>query len=46
MGSLIVIGGITEALVQRVQAEPSLREAASEFLAEIARGVMPMTGER
>lgn len=38
--SLILVGGITEVLVQRVQTEPSRREPTEEFLDEITRVIM------
>ncbi|AIY00014.1 hypothetical protein ART_0415 [Arthrobacter sp. PAMC 25486] len=44
LSSLILIGGITEALVQRVLTEPSHREPTREFIDEVARVIVLMTG--
>ncbi len=44
LSSLILIGGITEALVQRVQTEPARREPTAQFIAEIARVTVRLTG--
>lgn len=42
--SLILIGGITEALLQRVQTEPRDREPISEFTDQIAAVIVRFTG--
>lgn len=41
--SLILVGGITEALVQRVQTEPSDRQSTSEFFDEITSVIVRVT---
>jgi AcrR family transcriptional regulator len=41
--SLILVGGITEALVQRVQTEPSDRVSTPEFLDEVTRVIVSVT---
>ena len=42
--SLILIGGITEALVQRVETKPSQRESKAEFIEQVAQVIVRMTG--
>lgn len=44
LGSLVLIGGITEALVHRVQSAPDAREPTAVFIDEIARVIVLMTG--
>lgn len=46
LSSLILIGGITEVLVQRVQTEPALREPTPDFVADIARVIVRMAVEQ
>lgn len=43
LASLIIVGGITEALVQRVQTEFSVRVPTSVFIDEVAEVVVRMT---
>ena len=42
--SLVLIGGITEALVQRVQSEPSEREPVADFIEQITAVIVRFTG--
>lgn len=41
--SLILVGGITEALVQRVQTQPAEREPTTEFIDEVTRVIVRVT---
>lgn len=44
--SIILVGGITEALVQHIQTEPTLRPSTSDFLDEVTRVVVQVTRPR
>lgn len=44
LAGLILIGGITEALVQRVQTDPAVREPTQEFIDSIATVIVRITG--
>lgn len=46
LAGIILIGGITEALVQRVQTDPGLRGPTPEFIDSIAKVIVTMTGRQ
>ncbi|GAA1812702.1 TetR/AcrR family transcriptional regulator [Agromyces neolithicus] len=45
LSSLILVGGITEVLMQRVQTEPSRREASEAFIDAITSVILRVMGE-